>query len=154
MCNIVPSSSSSRPTGANQTMVSPPNWSTALRALREAGGTTQEGWAAQTGRGRRTVQRWERGEAVPKEADERAILKVCREKGLFRAYAHGPLCGLSVTPEWLRDMLAEARLATFRTREMRQPEDHAGQQGCPGSRGRDSERTPLHVPDGGTARTG
>ena len=112
MWNIVSSSPPPCPIRANQPAAPPPDWSIALRALREAGGTTQEGWAAQIGRGRRTVQRWERGEAVPNESDERAILKVCREKGLFRAYAQGPLCGVSVTPEWLRDVLAEARLAT------------------------------------------
>src|SRR5438067_485698 len=44
-----------------------PRWSQALRALREARGVSQEGWAALLGVGRRTIQRWESGEAPPED---------------------------------------------------------------------------------------
>src|SRR5437879_3474277 len=88
----------------------PPRWSTVLRALREARAVTQEGWAAQLGVGRRTVQRWEDGTAPPDALAETAIRAYCEAKGLFRSYEHGPLAGVTLTPDWLRDLLAEARL--------------------------------------------
>src|SRR5438874_1088044 len=87
-----------------------PDWSGVLRAVREAYGVTQDGWAAWLGVGRRTVQRWERGEVVPDPAIEAAILAYCREKGLFRNFHNGPLQGVTLTPEWLRRLVADARL--------------------------------------------
>src|SRR5581483_7204255 len=42
-----------------------PRWNDLLRAVREARGLTQAGWGALLGAGRTTIQRWERGEAVP-----------------------------------------------------------------------------------------
>jgi DNA-binding transcriptional regulator YiaG len=42
-----------------------PSLSSVLRALREAAGVSQEGWAARLGYGRRTIQHWEHGELPP-----------------------------------------------------------------------------------------
>jgi predicted ATPase/transcriptional regulator with XRE-family HTH domain len=88
-----------------------PLWYAVLRALREARGVTQEGWAAQLSVGRSTVRRWERGDAAPGADVEQALVAYCRDHGLFRAFATGPLAGLTLTPELLRDLLAEGRLA-------------------------------------------
>jgi pimeloyl-ACP methyl ester carboxylesterase len=71
---------------------------------------TQDGWALQLGYGRATVRRWESGETVPSAHAEGKILDLCRERALFRRYTDGPLAGVQVTPEWLSDLLAEARL--------------------------------------------
>src|SRR3712207_591040 len=88
-----------------------PRWSTALRALREARGVTQEGWAALLGVGYRTVQRWEQGSGTPPDATaEVMLLAYCEEHGLLRRYTHGPLAGYRLTRAWLSDQLAEARL--------------------------------------------
>jgi DNA-binding XRE family transcriptional regulator len=87
-----------------------PFWTDVLLALREARGVTQDGWAAWLGVSRKTVQRWEGGTAVPDPVAEEALIEVCQRRGLFRAFSHGPLRGLTLTPERLRDLLAEARL--------------------------------------------
>src|SRR5436305_14845762 len=87
-----------------------PTWPALSRALREAAGVTQEGWAAQLGIGRRTVQRWERGEATPDAVTEESLLALCGRRALFHAYAGGPLAGTTVTPELLRAVIATARL--------------------------------------------
>jgi DNA-binding XRE family transcriptional regulator len=87
-----------------------PYWTDVLRALREARGVTQDGWATWLGVSRKTVQRWEAGAAVPDPMAEEALVELCRQRGLFRAFEHGPLRGLTLTPEMLRDLLAEARL--------------------------------------------
>ena len=58
-----------------------PHWSALLRGLRQAAGVTQEGWAAWLGYGRRTVQRWERGETVPDASATAAILELCGKWG-------------------------------------------------------------------------
>jgi non-specific serine/threonine protein kinase len=87
-----------------------PPWGAALRALRAAAGVTREGWAARLGYSAKTVQRWEAGTTPPDAEAERAIIALCREKGLLRAFDEGPLCGVTVTPELLRDLLAAARL--------------------------------------------
>jgi predicted ATPase/transcriptional regulator with XRE-family HTH domain len=86
-------------------------WSVVLRALRGAAGATQAGWAARLGFGRSTLQRWERGDAPPSPDAEAALLKVCGERGLFRTFYQGPLRGITVSPELIRDLLAEARLS-------------------------------------------
>src|SRR5690349_12993448 len=90
----------------------PPHWSTILRGLRQARGVTQDGWATLIGVGRATVQRWERGEVTPSADAAEALLTVCREQGLLRTFARGPLGGLTVTAELLRELLAEARRGT------------------------------------------
>ena len=82
-----------------------------LRALREARGVTQDGWAAMLGVGRTTVQRWERGEGVPDAHAEAALIALCRDKGLLRSYDAGVLAGIDVTAAWLADALASARLS-------------------------------------------
>jgi predicted ATPase/class 3 adenylate cyclase len=87
-----------------------PAWWQVLRALREARGVTQEGWAAWLELGLRTIQRWERGETVPDAAAEAAIIAHCAERGLFRTFGRGPLQGVALTPQLLQDLLAEARL--------------------------------------------
>ena len=90
-----------------------------LRALREASGASQEGWAAQLGFGRSTVQRWESGDLPPGPDAEAALLKLCAERRLLRTFYQGPLRGQTVTDELIRDLLAEARLDTSRERPSR-----------------------------------
>src|SRR3712207_5621421 len=87
-----------------------PRWSTTLRALREARGVTQEGWAALLGVGYRTVQRWEQGSTPPDATAEAMLLTYCEEQGLLRPYTHGPLAGLMLTRASLSALFAEARL--------------------------------------------
>src|SRR4051794_5299754 len=84
-------------------------WPETLRALREARGATQEGWAARLGVNRKTVQRWESGARAPDPGAEAAILSYCREAGLFRSFTRGPLAGLTLTAASLQDLFAEAR---------------------------------------------
>jgi class 3 adenylate cyclase len=81
-----------------------------LRALRDASGLTQQGWATWLGYSVATVRRWERGTAAPTAEAEEALLAHCQQKGLFRTFDHEPLQGFRLTPELLRDLLAEARL--------------------------------------------
>ncbi len=82
-----------------------------LRALREVRGLTREGFAARLGYSGKTVQRWEQGQLVPDAAAEAALLALLAGEGLFRAYNSGPLAGLALTPELVREALAAARLA-------------------------------------------
>ncbi|HET8630957.1 MAG TPA: helix-turn-helix domain-containing protein [Thermomicrobiales bacterium] len=84
-------------------------WSAVLRALREAAGVTQEGWAARLGYGRRTIQRWERGDGAPDAAATEALVRLCGDLRLFRQYRQGALASLTLTADLLRDLLAEAR---------------------------------------------
>jgi DNA-binding XRE family transcriptional regulator len=74
-----------------------PSWPLLLRAIREAGSVTQDGWGARIGVSRRTVQRWERGELPPDTAAEAGIAAYCAEKGLFR-----PLRGAAARCKGLR----------------------------------------------------
>jgi predicted ATPase/DNA-binding transcriptional regulator YiaG len=97
--------------GETRTTTSRPAYAYVLRALREARGVTQDGWAAILNYSVATVRRWESGLAVPPAEAEAALLHQCQQHGLFRTYDVGPLRGLSLTPELLRSMLAEARLA-------------------------------------------
>lgn len=87
-----------------------PHWSKALRALREARGITQEGWATQIGYSRATVRRWESGSSVPSADAELQIIALCREKRLFQRFHEGPLRGVHVGADWISDLLATARL--------------------------------------------
>src|SRR5579859_3614839 len=87
-----------------------PHWSVLLRALREAAGVTQAGWATRLGYGLRTIQRWEHGDLAPDSRATEALVRVCSERGLLREYRQGALAGLTVTAEWLIAVLAEARL--------------------------------------------
>jgi predicted ATPase/transcriptional regulator with XRE-family HTH domain len=103
-----------------------PRWSRVLRALREARGVTQDGWAARLGVSRATVQRWESGERAPDPEAENQILISCREAGLFRRFDHGPLAGLSLNADSLRDLLAEGRLGSSRSAA-----DPSGRQAAP-----------------------
>ena len=68
---------------ASVTTTRPP-WQAVLRALREARGITQEGWAGQLGIARSTLQRWEQGDAPPDARAEDALLALCAAKGLLR----------------------------------------------------------------------
>jgi len=81
-----------------------------LRALRETRGVTQQGWAGWLGYSVATVRRWETGAAAPTAEAESALVAECERRGLFRVYDAGPLRGLTLTPEVLRDALARARL--------------------------------------------
>jgi transcriptional regulator with XRE-family HTH domain len=81
-----------------------------LRALREAAGVTQAGWAARLGYGARTIQRWERGDHAPDAAAAEALRHRCADRQLFRANHHGVLAGLTLTADALSALLAEARL--------------------------------------------
>src|SRR5437868_5754525 len=86
-----------------------PDWSRALRALREARGVTQDGWAAILCVGTRTVQRWERGGAVPDAAAEAVLLDACETQGVFRRCPPETLTAQPITRAWLSRLLAEAR---------------------------------------------
>src|SRR5215211_5209053 len=97
------------PTGEPIAPARPP-WNAVLRALREARGVTQAGWAAWLGVSEKTVRRWERGVLVPNAEAEQALLGECHKRGLFRTFDQGSLRGLTLTPERLQDLLAEARL--------------------------------------------
>jgi predicted ATPase/DNA-binding XRE family transcriptional regulator len=88
-----------------------PRLSAVLRALREAAGVSQEGWAARLGYGRRTIQHWEHGALPPDSAATESLIRLCQDLGLFREYREGALAGCMVTADWLRGLLAEARLA-------------------------------------------
>lgn len=93
-------------------MAAQPAWHVVLRALREARGASQEGWAARLGYSRRTLVRWEQGDAVPDAAAEGALIALCQEQGLFRSYDLGSLAGCTVTAVWLQALLASARLGS------------------------------------------
>jgi tetratricopeptide (TPR) repeat protein/transcriptional regulator with XRE-family HTH domain len=82
-----------------------------LRALREARGVTQESWAGWLGYSVATVRRWESGAATPPAETEAILFEHCEAGGLFRTYDRGPLRGLTLTPQVLRDVLAESRIA-------------------------------------------
>ncbi len=94
-----------------------PWWNEVLRAMREARGVTQAGWAALLGVSRRTVLRWEAGQRVPDTGAEAGLLAYCRERGLLRAYERGPLAGVTLSAELLQELLAEARWRSGRGRE-------------------------------------
>src|SRR5690349_13371007 len=92
-----------------QTHTTRPPWNAVLRALREARGITQAGWATQLGVSRKTVLRWEAGGRVPDTGAETGLIAYCRERDLLRTYEHGPLAGLTLSIALLQEMLAEAR---------------------------------------------
>ena len=125
------------PAGTSRETAARPRWSEVLRALREARGVTLAGWGARLGVSRTTVQRWERGERVPDPGAESAILAYCREADLFRTYDTGPLAGLGLTEDALRDLLAEARW-----RLNARPVD-GGQSGSPAHPRRRVRRCPV-----------
>src|ERR1700730_3473570 len=81
-----------------------------LRALRETRGVTQQGWAGWLGYSVATVRRWETGAAAPTAEAEAALIAECERRGLFRTYDAGPLRGFTLTPDVLRNALAQARL--------------------------------------------
>jgi transcriptional regulator with XRE-family HTH domain len=89
-----------------------PQWSNALRAIREARGVSQAGWAARLGRSRNTVQRWESGAAVPDQEAEQAIIDYCRGQALFDL----PLYDGALSADGLRRLFAVARLGGVATR--------------------------------------
>src|SRR5712691_13025440 len=97
---------SDRPT---QTHPTRPSWNAILRALREARGITQAGWATQLRVSSKTVLRWEAGERVPDTGAEAGLIAYCGEHGLLRTYRRGPLAGLTLSTELLQEILAEAR---------------------------------------------
>ena len=78
-----------------------------LRALREASGASQEGWAAQLGFGRSTVQRWESGD-LPDTYARRALKKVADELG------KGPLPEAAEPVDELRHALERGDRETVR----------------------------------------
>jgi predicted ATPase/DNA-binding XRE family transcriptional regulator len=82
-----------------------------LRALREAAGVSQEGWAARLGYGRRTIQHWEHGEVPPDPQATESLVTLCQQLRLFREYRDGALAGITLSAEWLRAATADARLA-------------------------------------------
>jgi predicted ATPase len=86
-----------------------PRWSAVLRALREAAGIAQAGWATRLGCGLRTLQRWEHAELVPNARAADAVVELCGALGLFRQHHHGVLAGVDATPDWLRTLLVDAR---------------------------------------------
>ena len=105
-----PAGLGSSPHAGRMPPVARPEWSSTLRALREASGITQDAWAGLLGYGRKTVQRWEGGESVPDARAEAAIIGLCQEHGLFRANGAGRTAA-APTAQALRQLLAAARLA-------------------------------------------
>ena len=101
----------SGPENVNSTDQGIQPWHIVLRGLREASGVTQEGWAAYLGYGRRTIQRWERGQTVPDEAAAEALLQLCADRGLYRTYRRGMLAGVSISAPMLRELITDARLS-------------------------------------------
>lgn len=81
-----------------------------LRALREARGITQDGWAARLGSSRKTVQRWESGEAVPDARMEAQLFALCRELGLFSDDGAMYVQGLQLDAGAVSALLVQARL--------------------------------------------
>lgn len=81
-----------------------------LRALRDACGITQDGWAAHLGVSVTSVRRWERGDGVPNGSVEADLIALCRQRDLFRRYDSGPLAGAVLSAEELRGVIASARL--------------------------------------------
>jgi predicted ATPase/DNA-binding XRE family transcriptional regulator len=88
-----------------------PPLSAVLRALREAAGVSQEGWAARLGYGRRTIQHWEHGELPPDPDATESVIQLCGELRLFRDYHEGALTGITLSADWLRAAATDARLA-------------------------------------------
>jgi DNA-binding transcriptional regulator YiaG len=60
------------PSASERELSGLPPWPAVLRALREARGSTREGWATRLGYSPSTVQRWERGTAAPDATAEAA----------------------------------------------------------------------------------
>jgi predicted ATPase/DNA-binding XRE family transcriptional regulator len=87
-----------------------PRLSVVLRALREAAGVSQDGWATRLGYGRRTIQHWEHGEIAPDADATESLIRLCEELQLFREYREGALAGYAVTPDWLRSLVTDGRL--------------------------------------------
>jgi len=58
-----------------------PRWNEVLRAMREARGVTQAGWAALLGVSRRTVLRWEAGQRVPTREPRRGFWPIAASGG-------------------------------------------------------------------------
>lgn len=117
---------------ADQRQAGRPHWSVVLRGLREAAGVTQAGWAAWLGYGLRTVQRWEHAELAPDSRATEALVRVCSEQRLLRDYHQGVLAGLTVTPEWLITVLAEARLSAPVHLRHQPPLEASSQEAMPG----------------------
>jgi DNA-binding XRE family transcriptional regulator len=79
-----------------------------LRALRDGCGLTQDRWAAFVGVSRKSVQRWEAGQAVPDANAEAAIVDLCRERRVFSSSFQGAAHGLP--PTALTEALTSARV--------------------------------------------
>jgi predicted ATPase/DNA-binding CsgD family transcriptional regulator/DNA-binding XRE family transcriptional regulator len=106
--HAAPPTAGAAPSGARPTPA--PRWPDVLRALRAASGLSQDDWAGRLGVSRRSVQRWETGERPPNPAAETAIVGYCTRTGLCRVYGAGLLSGVEVTPAWLRQVIADARV--------------------------------------------
>ena len=87
-----------------------PYWAQVLAALRESQRLTQVGWGMRLHVSRATVSRWETGQTPPDADSEQQLISYCREHGLFRHFRSGVLDGVTVSDEWLRALLADARL--------------------------------------------
>src|ERR1700736_1201649 len=83
-----------------------------LRSLREACGLTQDRWAAFVGVSRKTVQRWESGEAVPDAGAEEAILSLCDERKVIGRV--GQRAAVQVSSSEVAEALARVRAARGR----------------------------------------
>lgn len=81
----------------------------AIRAIRQAAGLTQYDFAEWLAVSRKTVQRWESGQAVPDARAEAALIGFCRQRGAFDASRRAPLAAVVADEGELRDVLAAAR---------------------------------------------
>lgn len=88
-------------------------WCDVARVLREARGLTQKQFAEHLRVGRRTVQRWESGEAEPSREEEERLVAYCHDARLFARSDRQALGGFHLDEEALRDLIVEARLKSF-----------------------------------------
>jgi predicted ATPase/DNA-binding XRE family transcriptional regulator len=89
-----------------------PTWAEVSRALRSAHGLAQEDWAAWLEVSRKTVQRWERGDAVPDSRVEARLIEFCTAKEVFARTARGAIDVGIIDETELRDVLAQSRLGS------------------------------------------
>jgi len=79
------------------------------RGLRSAHGLAQEDWAAWLEVSRKSVQRWERGNAVPDDRVEAKLIEFCNTRDVWGLAVRGAIDIGIRTEADLRDVLARAR---------------------------------------------
>ncbi|MGQ0832492.1 MAG: ATP-binding protein [Microthrixaceae bacterium] len=100
-------------TGAGDDGTGPATWAEVSRRLRNAHGFGQEDWAAWLEVSRKTVQRWERGDAAPSDRVEERLLAFCADKEVFARVQRGAIEVGVANVDDLRDIVAAARSAAL-----------------------------------------